>query len=112
MKLISYILVLMLSTCWLLSIQEGKLCSDNNVSCDSISESNPNTSGKAETISSVSHKHESEACHFGHCGHIFSGLKNVPLKQSVAPNPIVATPYLAPSTIETSYISYRPPAFS
>ncbi len=71
MRLISYILVLLLGTCWLLSVQDGLVCGDRSAVCksdfiDSVELMTSNLASPHE------HGHDLDACHFGHCGHMIS----------------------------------------
>ncbi len=109
MKLISYILILLLSTCWLLSTQEELICADGAASCHSVI-SNPS---KASNLAKT-HEHVNElgSCHFGHCAHIMPKLNVLKLEQFAVPIAISFDPCLTPKTLDSPFISYRPPAFS
>lgn len=111
MKLISYILVLLLGTCWLLSTQEELVCADNAATCESaLSDS---SALKAPQVSNA-HEHGDDlgACHFGHCGHIAPRISSMKLGYPAALGSVTFSPYLPLKTLETPFISYRPPAFS
>lgn len=111
MKFISYILVLLLGTCWLLSTQEELACAENFATCESaLSDS---LSLKVPQVSTA-HEHGNDlgSCHFGHCGHMAPRVGSLQLGYPAVLTSVSFTPYLSPKSFETPFISYRPPAFS
>lgn len=111
MKIFTYILVLLLGTCWILSSQEERGCVENVKGCEDHVSSLSTTNAK-QLASPHDHANELGGCHFGHCGHMVSLPFPIKLSQLTIPALIYFSPYLLPETLETPFISYRPPSFA